>query len=386
MRCAFQGDDLDANYALDDEGDAGEDSGASDGDGSEEEEDDGEEGDGADDLQRSFKSRVGSIKGRGDLQRGLRRLRRLGILKDGGDAADSSGEESGSDEGEEEEEEDESGEESGSDADAGDEGEEEEEEAEAAGGASSGEDADDAPPVAPKQSARARKSELELASAKLPAGAAQRGAAAARRASTADAEPAAAVRAPRRAAAADELPFTFDAPTNHAQFACWVTGRSAEELSSVVQRVCACHAISLGPDNRRKMQVFFGVLLVHFDVLAQQTPLPQAHLDVLVPHILVRAVCSGAVCRRFADARSAAYSHAPRQALSREVPFFAATASRARLVRMQKAASNSLARGAARWPPPRSIMLLRLFTLMFPTSDFRCARHCLALALVVSPR
>ena len=56
------------------------------------------------------------------------------------------------------------------------------------------------------------------------------------------------------------------------------------------------------------------------------------------------------------------------------MPFFAATAARARLERMQRAVATSLANGAARWPQPRSVMLLRLFTLMFPASDFRRAR------------
>ena len=59
-------------------------------------------------------------------------------------------------------------------------------------------------------------------------------------------------------------------------------------MSAVIERICACHAISLGPDNRQKMQVFFSVLLLHFEALARQSPLPQAHVDALVPHLLVR--------------------------------------------------------------------------------------------------
>ena len=68
------------------------------------------------------------------------------------------------------------------------------------------------------------------------------------------------------------------------------------------------------------------------------------------------------------------------QALSREVPFFSATAARARLERMQKAVAASLADGAARWPQPRSVMLLQLFSLMFPASDFRSAARFVAAA------
>jgi len=272
-RCA-QGDDLGDNLALDDGTGDEEASG-----GSSDEEDEAED---EDELRQSFKEKARSLRSKGNLERGMRRLRRLGILNDGGTLS-SSGEEEDEDEGDEE--------------GAHEEGEEGEEEA-----------AEEFPAALPVEAPKASR-----------------------------------VRA-RGAAVESELPYVFEAPASHAQFAAWVTGRSAADLSHVITRICACHAIALAPENRRKLQVFFGVLLVHFESLAQQAPLPQGHLDVMVPHLL---------------------------ALCREVPYYAATAARARLTLMQASVAEAQSRGAPGWPPPRTLLLLRLFTLMFPASDFR---------------
>ena len=194
-----------------------------------------------------------AINQRGDLKRGLRRLRRLGILKDGGDAGASSGSdaEDGSDE---EDEEDEGEEEEEEDEDGSDEGEEEEDDA--------GEGSDE-----PEHAAPAARALHKAPAERLPS----------REAAV-----------PQSRRAAGELPFTFQAPTTHAEFLRYVDGRSASDLGAVIERICACNAIALAPDNRQKLQVFFGVLLVHFEALAQQVPPPQGHLDVLAHRLLVR--------------------------------------------------------------------------------------------------
>ena len=56
------------------------------------------------------------------------------------------------------------------------------------------------------------------------------------------------------------------------------------------------------------LQVFYGVLMQHFDALAGETPLRMAYIDALVPHLYTMAA---------------------------EVPLYAATAARARLTKMQ---------------------------------------------------
>lgn len=271
--CAWraQGDDLDENYALEQDDDADEAS-----DGSDEYTGSGSDSDGAedapDDVRCSFKDHVGSVKVASDLHRGLRRLRRLGILKDGGDAGDSSSAsdgEGGSGEDEEADDDEDEGEEEGDE----DEKSSEQDSQECRGGVE----------LAPGEVGRAAR-DIEKTHEAVPNDTAKRRAGPQH----------AAVPAPFQAEPqVADLPYTFDAPASHAEFAGWVSNRSAEELSVVIQRVCACNAIALAPDNRRKMQVFFGVLLVHFDSLAQQLPLPQRHLDALVPHILVRALFAG---------------------------------------------------------------------------------------------
>ena len=260
-----------------------------------EEEGEEEEEEGADALRRGLKARMRAIKSHGGLERGRRRLRRLGILRDGGDAAE---------EEEEEEEEDEDGAEENDEAAAG--GEE-------AAEADEGQEADEG---APREAA----AEVEANAAAAAAGA----------------------EAGVGGAAAGDLPFVFPAPTGYAQFASWVSGRPPADLSAVVARIRACHAIALVGANRGAMQALFGFVLTHFEALSTAAPAPLcAHANALVPHLL---------------------------ALSREVPLAAGQAVRARL-----AASMAARKAAGLSPPPppgRTLALLRLACLLFPTTDF----------------
>ena len=214
-------------------------------------------------MRQSFKKQVGAINERGDFTRGLRRLRRLGILKDGGDAGASS--DSGTSDGSEDEDEGEEGEE----------GEEDEDESGSDAGEEGEEDADD--------DAESDSAELEPAAA-ATARASMQNSPAARTKSREAVLP----KSRHAATGRGELPFTYGAPATHAEFLGLVDERSATEMGAVIERICACNAIALAPDNRQKLQVFFGVLLVHFEALAQQTPPPQEHLDMLVYHLLVR--------------------------------------------------------------------------------------------------
>jgi len=85
-------------------------------------------------------------------------------------------------------------------------------------------------------------------------------------------------------------------------------------------------------------------------MLAGQQPVPSAHLDVLTQSLLQ---------------------------LTPEVPFYAATVARTRIdklhQRLSAALSDPLEAGGALlgWPGPRQLLQLRLFALLFPTSDRR---------------
>ncbi|CAL8463440.1 g2974 [Coccomyxa elongata] len=152
-------------------------------------------------------------------------------------------------------------------------------------------------------------------------------------------------------AAAGQLPFTLEAPSSYEEFAKLVNGRSAEELSLAIQRIRICSdALALASGNRKKMQVFYGILVQHFAMLAGSVPLPMDHLDALTVHLLD---------------------------ITGEVPFYAATVARARLSRLQQRLATALtnpemyAGEDSAWPGTRALLLLKLWATLFPVSDRR---------------
>lgn len=104
------------------------------------------------------------------------------------------------------------------------------------------------------------------------------------------------------------------------------------------------------PTTPTTTQVFYGILVQHFALLAGHQPVPVAHLDVLTQTLLQ---------------------------LTPEVPFYAATVARTRLdklhQRLAAALSDPLEAGGPLlgWPGSRQLLQLRLFALLFPASDRR---------------
>eukprot|EP00897_Mesotaenium_endlicherianum_P006282 jgi/Mesen1/5682/ME000288S04895 len=142
------------------------------------------------------------------------------------------------------------------------------------------------------------------------------------------------------------LPFVIDAPQTLDAFRRLVDGRSTDEMVTAVQRIRACNAISLAAENRRKMQIFYGVLLQYFAALAGEAPLDMRRIDALTR---------------------------PLVELSGATPLFAAHAARERITRMHKHLSARLKApdGGSCWASVRVLLLLRLWGLIFPSSDFR---------------
>ena len=109
-----------------------------------------------------------------------------------------------------------------------------------------------------------------------------------------DAAPAAAAAAP------GALPFTPPLPETYEEFSALAAGLGAEDLGELVSRIRAYNAAALTTENRRGMQLLYGVLTQHFASLAGAAPLPLGHLDALLPHLLeltpmvraARAVCT----------------------------------------------------------------------------------------------
>jgi hypothetical protein len=127
-----------------------------------------------------------------------------------------------------------------------------------------------------------------------------------------------------------------------------VDHRSVEDLATAIQRIRKCNAISLAAENQRNMQVFYNVLLQYFASVAGEKSLSTQRLNVMVKPLIE---------------------------LSGETPYFAAQCARERIVQRQHQLSEKLRTtgGIICWPSTRTLLLLRLWSLIFPPSDFRHA-------------
>ncbi|MCO5548652.1 hypothetical protein L7F22_002111 [Adiantum nelumboides] len=143
-----------------------------------------------------------------------------------------------------------------------------------------------------------------------------------------------------------ELPFVMEAPKSLQEFKCLVDGRPISDLLAIIQRIRTCNSIRLAAENRRKMQVLYGVVLQYFASVAGGR-LPS--LDRL--NALVRPLIE----------------------MSSETPYFSAVCARERIIHMRKQFIERLKISGVDgfWPSYKSLALFRLWTLTFPPSDFR---------------
>ncbi|KAL3511019.1 hypothetical protein ACH5RR_030420 [Cinchona calisaya] len=142
-----------------------------------------------------------------------------------------------------------------------------------------------------------------------------------------------------------ELPYTIEAPKNLEEFTSLLENCSDDQIVEAVRRIRAFNAINVAAENRKKMQVFYGVLLQYFAVLASKKPLNFKRLNLLVK---------------------------PLVEMSAEVPYFAAICARQRLLRTRIQFSEDVkTTGKSCWPSLKTIFLLRLWSMIFPCSDFR---------------
>ncbi|CAI5949396.1 unnamed protein product [Closterium sp. NIES-65] len=247
-----------------------------------------------------------------------------------------------------------------------------------------------------------------------------------------------------------ELPYVIEAPQQLKDLQRLLEGRAAAEVGVAIARIRACNAAHLSPDNKRKMQIFYNVLLQYFASLAsdsggggvsqrveeedqpgkkqkqqheqqqkqqgsRQQVKPQggrkveegkqedkeveeeeeatselqkrapsvaaAHINALVQPLVELSASFplfAAVCARERLARMQKRLVArlkaggtPLVELSASFSLFAAVCTRERLARMQKRLVARLKAGEPAWPTARTLLLLRLWALIFPSSDFR---------------
>ena len=368
------GDDLDGNFDL-----SGSDEDASgDEDGEEEASEESESDDGEmalDDkkqMTKAFKKEANKMAA--ELDAGKKRLRKLGILEDGGDVEDSDDDDEDGDD-EEDEADDSDDDDEGDDSDSGDEDEylqmeRMRKELEKRGvdtkqfleGAMRGEGDDDddddededddeeeetegeedgAPTEAGEEKELSDNSDAELSddsdSESWPSDSETDGGPEAEPKQAKTAKP-----PPPPPPATVELPFTFPMPETPEALEKIVGHLSADDTTTALERIRKCHAPTLKEDNRKKMQGFLGLLLQRFETLAGMSPLPVDHLDVIAVNIA---------------------------AVANIVPFFAVTSARARLEKMSRRLTQRLRDGETGWPPARTILLISLFADVFPVTD-----------------
>lgn len=144
-----------------------------------------------------------------------------------------------------------------------------------------------------------------------------------------------------------ELPYTIEAPKNFEELSALLENRSDEQIVEAIRRIRTFNAITVAAENRKKMQVFYGVLLQYFAVLANKKPLNFKLLTMLVKPLIE---------------------------MSSETPYFAAICARERLLRARAQFCDDVKdTGKSCWPSLKTLFLLRLWSMIFPCSDFRHA-------------
>ncbi|KAG8383019.1 hypothetical protein BUALT_Bualt05G0140300 [Buddleja alternifolia] len=144
-----------------------------------------------------------------------------------------------------------------------------------------------------------------------------------------------------------ELPYTIEAPKKFEEFSELIENRSEDQIVEAIRRIRTFNAISIAAENRKKMQVFYGVLLQYFAVLANKKPLNFKLINMLVK---------------------------PLMEMSTEIPYFSAICARQRLLRTRtQFCEDAKNTGKSCWPSLKTLFLLRLWSMIFPCSDYRHA-------------
>ncbi|KHM99344.1 Nucleolar protein 14 [Glycine soja] len=98
-------------------------------------------------------------------------------------------------------------------------------------------------------------------------------------------------------------------------------------------------------ERLEQLEVFYGVLLQYFAVLANKEPLNVELLNMLVKPLIE---------------------------MSKEIPYFAAICARRRIEATRKQFIESIKQSeSSSWPSSKTLCLLRLWSMIFPCSDFR---------------
>ncbi|KAI4357990.1 hypothetical protein L6164_001901 [Bauhinia variegata] len=143
----------------------------------------------------------------------------------------------------------------------------------------------------------------------------------------------------------EDIPYLIEAPKTYEELCALLVNRSNSDVIIIINRIRASNAIKLAAENRKKMQVFYGVLLQYFAVLANKKPLNFELLNMLVKPLIEMSI---------------------------EIPYFAAICARQRVLRTRTQFVGSIKNPeSCFWPSSKTLFLLRLWSMIFPCSDFR---------------
>ncbi|TYI88640.1 hypothetical protein E1A91_D04G222900v1 [Gossypium mustelinum] len=149
----------------------------------------------------------------------------------------------------------------------------------------------------------------------------------------------------KHTSAKPDIPFIIEAPKNLDELSSLLENHSNDDVIVIINRIRASNAIKLAAENRKKMQVFYGVLLQYFAVLANKKP-----LNFELSNLLVKPIME----------------------MSTEIPFFSAICARERILRTRVQFCEALKNHEnGCWPTFKTLFLLRLWSMIFPCSDYR---------------
>ncbi|KAI9091956.1 hypothetical protein K1719_027891 [Acacia pycnantha] len=159
-----------------------------------------------------------------------------------------------------------------------------------------------------------------------------------------------------KSSAKPDIPYIIEAPKTFEELCSLLDNCSNSDIIMVINRIRASNAIKLAADNRKKMQVFYGNLLQYFAVMANKKPLNFELLNMMGKPLIE---------------------------MSMDIPFFATICARQRIERARKQLVESLKNPESScWPSSKMLFLLRLWSLIYPCTDFRHPVMTLALLLM----
>eukprot|EP00058_Branchiostoma_floridae_P006087 XP_002591575.1 hypothetical protein BRAFLDRAFT_131025 [Branchiostoma floridae] len=146
-------------------------------------------------------------------------------------------------------------------------------------------------------------------------------------------------------AAKTELPYTFRAPESLKDLMELLEGQSYDRQLLIINRIRKCHHPSLAEGNKKKLQNLFSILLEYFGKLANQSPVAMEMIDGLSIHLYE---------------------------LAQQSPGPAADTVQTVLKnKYHKFDSVCQRKGRAVYPAVDTLLLFKLVSVIFPTSDFR---------------